>query len=72
VSVRYIHDITVCGMEHGTVVMDGTAYDLNFDHHRRAPLALSKRARAARGAGSEAGRAPPSRQPTPSMHVLEV
>jgi hypothetical protein len=35
VATRFIHDISVAGTEHGSVVMDGWGFDLNLDHHRR-------------------------------------
>lgn len=39
ISVRYVHDISVSGTEHGTVVHNTLGYDLNFDHHRSCPYA---------------------------------
>eukprot|EP00879_Flechtneria_rotunda_P032519 GHRR01035736.1.p1 GENE.GHRR01035736.1~~GHRR01035736.1.p1 ORF type:complete len:835 (+),score=148.35 GHRR01035736.1:180-2684(+) len=34
---RFVHDITICGTEHGTVFMNGGGYDINLDHHRSSP-----------------------------------
>ena len=39
IDARFIHDVSVSGTEHGAVVMDGAALDLNLDHHRSAPYA---------------------------------
>lgn len=37
ITDRFVHDISVTGTEHGTVIMDGTGLDINLDHHRMAP-----------------------------------
>lgn len=37
ITHRFLHDISLSGTEHGTVIMDSTGYDMNLDHHRSAP-----------------------------------
>ena len=34
VNTRMAHDLTVSDTEQGSVFMDGSGEDLNFDHHR--------------------------------------
>jgi hypothetical protein len=37
ITDRFVHDISVTGTEHGTVIMNGAGLDINLDHHRMAP-----------------------------------
>ncbi|WIA28982.1 hypothetical protein OEZ86_011499 [Tetradesmus obliquus] len=37
ITDRFVHDISVTGTEHGTVIMNGAGFDINLDHHRMAP-----------------------------------
>ncbi|MCX5659423.1 MAG: glycosyl hydrolase family 28-related protein [Planctomycetota bacterium] len=37
IQTQFIHDLTVEGLAHGNVFMDGRGESLNFDHHRNAP-----------------------------------
>lgn len=37
IQTQFIHDLTVEGLTHGHVFMNGRGQSLNFDHHRNAP-----------------------------------
>ncbi len=39
ISVRMYHDISISYYEQSTALINGTAKDLNMDHHRRGPYA---------------------------------
>ena len=36
-EARYVHDFSLAGTEHGTVLVNSSGADVNFDHHRSAP-----------------------------------
>lgn len=37
ITDRFVHDISVTGTEHGSVVFNGVGYDINLDHHKMSP-----------------------------------
>lgn len=42
ITDRFVHDISVTGTEHGTVIMNGAGFDINLDHHRMAPYQVGR------------------------------